>query len=298
VAGVTQHDLAPGKVNLALLLGPTRSDGYHELVSVVQAVSLADTLTLEAAGPGATEDVVVCPGVDGENLAARALRGYRDATGWDAPPQLLTIDKRIPVAAGMGGGSSDAAATLRLAARAAGREEDHRLDELAFGLGADVPALLRPGRVLVSGAGEHVSPLPRAAADALGMLILPSNEQLSTPAVFAEADRLGLGRSAAELATRRVELLNATATGDFPVQLAVNDLEPAARSLCPFIDDALAAARDAGAAVAMVSGSGPTVFGLFEQRGEDLEAIADLLADAFPGTVAAQLWFTPDEASG
>jgi 4-diphosphocytidyl-2-C-methyl-D-erythritol kinase len=282
-------------VNLTLLLGPTRSDGYHELVSVVQAVSLTDALTLEPAELGTGEDVVVCPGVEGDNLAARALRAYRDAAGWDAPAQLLTIDKRIPVAAGMGGGSSDAAATLRLAARAAGRDDDHRLDELAFGLGADVPALLRPGRVLVSGAGEHVSPLPDTASDALGLLILPSTEQLSTQAVFAEADRLGLGRDTAELAARRVDLLNAAGTGDFPLELVVNDLEPAARSLCPSIDDALATARGAGAAVAMVSGSGPTVFGLFEQRGEDLDAIADLLADSFPGATAAQLWFTPPE---
>ena len=93
-----------------------REDGLHPLVSVVQALSLADELTLEPAAGDADE--VVCPGVEGPNLAARALQLFREATGWDGPPQRLTIEKRIPVAAGMGGGSSDAAAALRLAAHA------------------------------------------------------------------------------------------------------------------------------------------------------------------------------------
>src|SRR3954463_488925 len=104
---------APAKVNLCLFVGVPREDGLHPLVSVVQALSLADELTLEpAAGAG---DEVVCPRIAGPNLAARALALFREATGWDAPPQRLVIDKRVPVAAGMGGGSSDAAATLRLA---------------------------------------------------------------------------------------------------------------------------------------------------------------------------------------
>ena len=117
---------APGKVNLCLFVGEPRDDGLHPLVSVVQALSLADELTLEPAPPEASADEVVCPGVEGPNLAARALALYREATGWDAPPQRLTIEKRIPVAAGMGGGSADAAAALRLAAHAAGTPDDPR----------------------------------------------------------------------------------------------------------------------------------------------------------------------------
>src|SRR5918996_2721532 len=98
---------APGKVNLSLFVGAPRADGLHPLVSVVQSVSLADELTLRPAD--GDEDEVVCPGVDGPNLAARALALFREATGWDGPPQRLEISKRVPVAAGMGGGSSDAA---------------------------------------------------------------------------------------------------------------------------------------------------------------------------------------------
>jgi 4-diphosphocytidyl-2-C-methyl-D-erythritol kinase len=104
---MTLRARAPGKVNLCLYVGTPRADGLHPLVSVVQALSLADTLTLEPADG----DEVVCPGVEGPNLAARALQLFREHTGW-SEPRRLTIDKRIPVAAGMGGGSSDAAATL------------------------------------------------------------------------------------------------------------------------------------------------------------------------------------------
>src|SRR5436305_146296 len=136
---MTLRTRAPGKVNLCLFVGEPREDGLHPLVSVVQALSLADELTLEPAGEG---DEVVCAGVQGPNLAGRALELFRDQTGWDAPPQRLTIEKRIPVAAGMGGGSSDAAATLRLAAHAAGVAVPAGLSPR---LGADVASLLRPG---------------------------------------------------------------------------------------------------------------------------------------------------------
>ncbi len=146
--------LAPGKVNLCLFVGEPRADGYHPLVSVFQAVSLADEVRLErSAGP---EDEVVCPGVEGPNLAGAALAAYRRASGWDGPPVRLTIRKRVPVAAGMGGGSGDAAAALRLAAHAAGRPGDPLLAELAPELVADVPSQLAPGRALVTGIGENV----------------------------------------------------------------------------------------------------------------------------------------------
>jgi 4-diphosphocytidyl-2-C-methyl-D-erythritol kinase len=239
---------APGKVNLCLYVGLPREDGLHPLVSVVQALSLADELTL---APGGTTDEVVCPGVEGPNLAARALALFREHTGWDGPPQRLTIEKRIPVAAGMGGGSSDAAAALRLAAHAAGVPVPA---ELGPRLGADVPSLIRPGRVLMTGAGEHVDRLP--APEPLGVLVLPSTAALSTPDVYREADRLGLTRSHAELAEINARVRAA------PHEIH-NDLQDAARSLCPQVDAALGAARAAGADHALVSGSGPTVVGLF-----------------------------------
>jgi 4-diphosphocytidyl-2-C-methyl-D-erythritol kinase len=312
---VSLHALAPGKTNLCLFLGPTRPDGLHELVSVMESLSLADELTLEplpggalvAAAPGAGdmgcaagEDEVVCAGVEGANLAGEALAAFRAASGWEGPPLRLTIAKRVPVAAGMGGGSGDAAAALRLIAHAAGRPaDDPLLARLAPGLGADVPSQVAPGPVLVGGAGEDVQPL--AALPPHGVLVLPSPHALSTPDVFGEADRLGLCRSGDELAERRARLLAALApipaatpapsapAPVLPAELIVNDLEPAARSLCPSIDDALAAARAAGADHALVSGSGPTVVGLF--HGPDgparAEAAAAELRARFPGAAGA-----------
>jgi 4-diphosphocytidyl-2-C-methyl-D-erythritol kinase len=292
--------LAPGKTNLCLFLGPTRPDGLHELVSVVEPLSLADELTLEpldassaadvAAAPGLTgapcsacEDEVVCAGVEGPNLAGTALARYRAASGWEGPPQRLTIVKRVPVAAGMGGGSGDAAAALRLAAHAAGRPGDPLIARLAPELGADVPSQVGPAPVLVGGAGEQVEPAPALAPH--GVLVLPSRARLSTPDVFREADRLGLGRSTQELAGLRERL----ARGLTP-ELIVNDLEPAARSLCPAIEPALEAARAEGAAQALLSGSGPTVVGLF--WGADgiaaATAAAERLRDRFPGAAAAR----------
>jgi len=242
------RDAAPAKVNLCLLIGPLRDDGRHELLSVMQAISLADELEMH----DAERDEVVCPGVEGPNLAAAAVAAFRGETGWDGPGQRIEIRKRIPVAAGMGGGSSDAAAALRLLSRRSGLGDRRLLLELAAGLGSDVPALLEPGRVLVRGAGERVDALADPAP--FGVLVLPSHARLSTAAVYARADELGPLRSGAELDTLDPLAL----TG-------VNDLQEAARALEPSIDLALARVRDEGAQHALVCGSGPTVIGLFER---------------------------------
>lgn len=261
--------LAPAKVNLGLFVGPTReADGRHELVTVMQSISLADELRLEPAGPGAERDELVCAGLDGppeENLAAQALAAFRAATGWDARPLKLTVQKRIPVAAGLGGGSADAAATLRLAQRASGLGDEALLLELAAGLGADVPAQVRPGRWLATGAGELLEALPDPLP-ALELLVLPSHAELSTAAVYREADELGLAREQGELEHLRAQLRIALELGaPLPPEreLLHNDLEQAAVSLCPPVAQALAAVGDTGAERALVSGSGPTVLGLF-----------------------------------
>lgn len=267
-------ELAPAKINLCLYLGPVRpADGRHELVSVMQSLSLADRLTLsDRPDP---RDEVRCPGVDGPNICAAALAAFRAATGWDGPGQLLEIEKHVPVAAGMGGGSGDAAATLRLMFARAGLVDDALELELATLLGADVPGQLRPGRVLATGAGERVRRLPDPDPP-FGVLVLPSRAQLSTAAVYAQADRMGLGRSAAELA----------ALDPLGRPEHVNDLEPAARALEPSIDAALALARRLGAHTAMVSGSGPTVIGLFPTPAA-ASAAALAAAGCDPAPVAA-----------
>ncbi len=276
------HASAPAKVNLGLFVGPAREqDGRHDLASVMQSISLADELVLEPVQPavaqggvdtlprgGAGEDEVVCPGVPGppgENLAAAALRLFREATGWDVGPLRLSIAKHIPVAAGLGGGSADAAAALRLASRASGLGSDELLLELARQLGADVPAQSAPGRWLATGAGERLRELP-APSHPFGVLLLPVAAELSTAAVYVRADELGVGRTARELKDLEHELAVAfelSAAVPDARELLHNDLQAAAISLCPQIELALNQALEAGADVAFVSGSGPTVVGLF-----------------------------------
>jgi 4-diphosphocytidyl-2-C-methyl-D-erythritol kinase len=245
---------APAKLNLCLYLGGRREDGLHELCSLFEPLALADLIEVSEAA----RDEVVCPGVEGENLATRALAELR-AAGWQRPPLRLEIEKRVPVAAGLGGGSGDAAAVLRLAAG-----EVAELPAIAARLGADVPSQLRPSLALVRGAGESVEPLPEPAPHAA--VLLPDGGGLGTAAVFAEADRLGVGREAAELEDLARQLREVAGAGASPLaypELLVNDLEAPARSLRPGIGDTLDQLREAGAAVAILSGSGPTAVGLF-----------------------------------
>lgn len=286
----TWRCLAPAKVNLGLFVGPVGEDGRHELATVMQSISLADEVQLGPAPEGAVADEVHCPGVEGPNLAGEALAGFRKQFEWDAPPLALHVEKRIPVAAGLAGGSADAAATLRLAAAVSGRGDERQLLELAAQLGADVPAQVRPGRWLARGAGERLAPL-RPPQEPLAVLLLPVEAELSTAAVYAEADRLGLTRDAVAVAASAQALQEALASGAAlpPVKLLPNDLQDAARSLCPLIDVALGQAWDAGADHALVSGSGPTVLALFggEHAGNRAAHAREKLAPRAPMPILA-----------
>jgi 4-diphosphocytidyl-2-C-methyl-D-erythritol kinase len=268
---------APGKINVCLFLGPAREDGRHELVSVMQSVTLADRLLLHDAQDG--RDEVHCPGVDGDNLVTTALQHFRAATRWDGAPVRISIDKRIPIAAGMAGGSADAGAALRLLAKASGHGDLELLMALAAGLGADVPAQVRPGRVLATGAGENIERVPGVARYAV--LVVPDPRPLPTADVFREADRLGLPRDAVALAEAQATVRSALP--DLPDALCVNELQPAALSLRPELEATLEAVRAAGADVAMVSGSGPTVLGLFHDV-----AAGRAAAERFPGARLAR----------
>jgi 4-diphosphocytidyl-2-C-methyl-D-erythritol kinase len=268
---------APAKLNLCLYLGRRRGDGLHELRSLFCPITLSDRIVVS----DAARDEVVCPQVDGPNIVEWALAALRDR-GWRANPLRVEIDKRIPVAAGLGGGSADAAAVLRLA-----REDIRDLHGLAAELGADVPSQLDPVFALVGGAGEVVEPL--AAPAHFGIVLVPGDEGLSTAEVYAEADRLGLGRGPGELDEIAAELRRAASGGASPLAyrgLLVNDLARAAVSLRPRIDEALEALRDAGAEVALVTGSGPTAFGLFADVAA-ADAAAARLGPRFAGGIVA-----------
>ena len=260
-------ELAPAKVNLLLHVGPRRDDGLHELCSLFASIQLADLVTVEEAG----HDAVMCPGVEGPNLAESAVVAIRRAVDGRLPPLRVTIDKRIPVAAGLGGGSADAAAVLRAGNRLIGEPlDDPALRELAARLGADVPSQVRPRNALVSGAGERVEPIELPD---MTLVLLPMIDGLDTAAVYAEADRIGSVRT--RLDCQRVRRLAAEPVERLCAELE-NDLQPAAVSLRPGLTETIDALRGAGALSALVTGSGPTVFGVFADRDAAERAAARL----------------------
>jgi 4-diphosphocytidyl-2-C-methyl-D-erythritol kinase len=268
---------APAKLNLCLYLGRPRHDGLHELRSLFCPLTLSDRIVVS----DAERDEVVCAGVEGPNIVEAALAALR-VRGWNHAPARVEIEKRIPVAAGLGGGSADAAAVLRLAG-----DEVGEIGDLAAELGADVPSQIDPAFALVGGAGEVVEPLP--PPEHFGVVLIPAEDGLSTARVYEEADGLGLGRDRGELESIAGELREAAGRGDSPLayrELLVNDLAEAALSLRPEIGGALGALREAGAQVALVTGSGPTAFGIFENIAA-ADAAAGSLAPRFAGAIVA-----------
>jgi 4-diphosphocytidyl-2-C-methyl-D-erythritol kinase len=255
---------ARAKINLCLFVGPPRGDGRHEVVTLMDSLDLGDDLCLEVGPQGLRADEVVCPGVAGPNLAAAALAAFRARTGWDAPPVRVQITKRVPVAGGMAGGSADAAAALRLAAEAADIDDRRLLEDIAGELGADVPSQIRGGLVLATGEGTRLRPVPLELDYAV--VVLPVEAELAARDVYAEADRLGLPRDTLGLA-RSLTRIQAAISAETVLDHVHNDLQDAARSLCPAIDGALEAAINAGADHALVTGSGPTVLALFFEIG-------------------------------
>jgi len=270
---------ARAKINLCLFVGPMRPDGRHEVVTLMDSLALCDDVRMVIGVEGLTADEIVCPGVQGPNIATAALAAFRLETKWDAPPVRLEIDKRIPIAAGMAGGSSDAAAALRLAAEAAALDDVRWLEDIAATLGADVPSQVRGGLVLATGIGARLRPL----ADRLqySVVVVPVAAELRAVDVYAEADRLGLCRDTLGLA-RSLTRVQAALSSETMLDRVQNDLQEAACALCPAIEEALEAALTAGADTAIVSGSGPTVLGLFSEDGHRERA-----AEAHAALVAA-----------
>ncbi|MGA5818474.1 4-(cytidine 5'-diphospho)-2-C-methyl-D-erythritol kinase [Kitasatospora sp. NPDC094028] len=258
----------PAKVNVQLGVGGLRADGFHDLTNVFFAVALGDEVTASA-GEGVTltcagPDAAVVP-LDDSNLAARAARLLAAHHGITDPGVHLHIDKAIPVAGGMAGGSADGAAAL-VACDALWQLDTPRetLLELAAELGSDVPFALVGGVALGRGRGEILEPL--AVSGTFHWVFAVADGGLSTPAVFRECDRLrdeaGTGSSDTDVPTPAVDpaLLAALAEGDAVALAAAlaNDLQAAALSLRPSLAATLRAGTEAGALGALVSGSGPT----------------------------------------
>jgi 4-diphosphocytidyl-2-C-methyl-D-erythritol kinase len=267
---------APAKINFGLRLVGRRPDGYHELESIFLPLDLADDLHLDlyrGAEPRVTlavEREPSCAGAavptDDRNLAARAARAFLESAGLAAAVDIR-LAKRIPVAAGLGGGSSDAGAVLRILADAfPDALAPDAVARLALRLGADVPFFLDPRPALVTGVGERVEPLARWPA--LALVLANPGVPLPTAEVYRATDALRpelTPPDAPSTLRARLEVFG-NALSDRPDALAPlleNALEPAAVRLCPPVARLRERLRRVGALAVGMSGSGPTVFGLF-----------------------------------
>ena len=258
---------APAKINLYLEVGSARPDGYHPVRTVMQAVELCDLLHLEVTDGGRGLDLEVegeAP-VGEDNLCLRAAAAFLSATDMGMRV-AMKLTKRIPLAAGLGGGSSDAAAVLRALNLAAGEVlKEEELLRVAAGLGTDVPFFLVGGTALGEGRGERVTALVQAPP--LPVVLANPGRELSTAEVYRRFDLLAGGPVPAG---DPGALMRALPHGDARAvaQHLHNSLQPAAQELMPEVALLLERATAAGAVGALVSGSGPTVFILAGDDGE------------------------------
>jgi len=262
------HVRAPGKINVFLKVGALQEDGYHDLATAYQAVSLceevrvshADDFSVSVSGPVPLDQVPL----DGSNIAIRAARLLAARTGYRAGARI-EIEKRVPVAGGMGGGSADAAATLVACDALWGTElPREELHELARRLGADVPFALTGGTAIGTGRGDELS--PALAQGQFNWVLALADFGLSTPDVYRALDEhreryAGDIFPADPVPQVEADVLQALRAGD-PHMLAEalhNDLQAAALQLAPGLVEVLELGERRGALAGIVSGSGPTV---------------------------------------
>jgi 4-diphosphocytidyl-2-C-methyl-D-erythritol kinase len=267
---------AHGKINLALVVGPLRDDRKHEVVTVLQRIELADEVQVARSDrDGVRVEMSTAAGEPpvAENIVARALVELARAAGV-APRWDVTIDKRIPIAAGLGGGSTDAAVALRLANEMLPEPlSERQLHELAASLGSDVPFFLALGPQVGTGDGSTLERI-ELRQDYAVLLLFPNGVvKESTAAVYARFDR------EARFEQRRKYLLEALAAGDL-ASLPPNDLASSPLA---------ARVAELGAFRADVSGAGPAVYGLFDDR-EQAKRAAALLAPLGRTLVVAPAW--------
>ena len=281
----------PAKVNLQLSVGPRESDGYHNLVTVFQAVSIFDEVTLTKSHEGSGVTIAVTGdqthGVpeDGSNLAVKAAQLIAEKFGFAADVHI-EVKKSIPVAGGMAGGSADAAATL-VGMDALFKLEVTREELLALGseLGSDVPFLILGGTAIGTGRGDQLT--AALSRGTYHWVFALSTVGLSTPAVYSECDRM---RAEREIAAPKVSdaLMQALLAADPEAvgESLLNDLQSAASSLRPALTLILEVGRDYGALGAIVSGSGPTVAFLVADEESGLDLAVALTASGVVGSVA------------
>ena len=284
----------PAKINLSLSVGPLRPDGFHELVTLYQAIALFDdvTVTLKPKDERSTVEVTgeyaTSVPLDESNLAygaaMRVLEAYEDDSAF-----AISIRKSIPVAAGLAGGSADAAgALLAMDTLLGGQLGKNELHLLAAELGSDVPFALMGNTALGRGRGEEIT--PALSRGEFHWVLGISNQGLSTPAVYKESDRL---REGMIVSSPRIseKLMHALLSGE-PEELGKNlsnDLAPAALSLRPGLRLVLDIAAEYAALGAIVSGSGPTIAILARDEEHSLDIAVALTASGVVNNVARAL---------
>lgn len=252
---------APGKINLILRVGPPRSDGFHDLLTVFQAVDVWETITV---APADEFSITVSGDVnlgeiplDASNIAMKAVAAVAQALG-RTEAVSIHIDKKVPVGGGMGGGSADAAATLMAINELwTGGLSQVELLEIAATLGSDVPFVLEGGTAVGRGRGEHLTPMSSLE---FHWVVVPSAHHLSTPESYRRLDQIREGLDVVVPSDVPEAFLDALYGGDADglATHLINDMAPAAIALYPEIADTLEMGLSSGALAAMVSGSGPT----------------------------------------
>lgn len=273
---------SPAKINLFLAVTGLRSDGFHDLVSIVAQCAFGDRLMREDADAGSTEDSLAVEGAEvpatKDNLVLRAAAAFRRAEP-ALPPQRFTLDKRVPVGAGLGGGSGDAAAALRLLCGRLPGISATWLGGIAAGLGSDVPLFLQDHAVIMRGRGDRLEDLPEEARDRLSglpVLLFGPPVGMETPRAYA----LLRARGAYVSADWAEERVAAFADGRLPVEgLLFNSFTEVVEDRLPTIAVVLRSVREAGLP-ALMSGSGSACFALPRDTADE-ERVRGIVTEAW-----------------
>ncbi len=278
IYGTEIKDRAFAKINLFLDVTGKRSDGYHNICSIMQSVSLCDDISVSLCRENT--DTLTCsiPDIptDSKNLAIKAANAFRRETGFDFGT-VMHIEKNIPFAAGLAGGSSDAASVLRCLRKLSGiKVDDDKMIAIAASVGADVPFCLAGGTMLTEGIGDRLTSLPKCPK--LHCVIAIKGEGVSTPVAYGMLDeKYGdysnqCHRNSVDIMLKALKALNTTSLCDGMFNIFESVIEP----IRPSVGALKNIMKANGAEKTLMSGSGPSVFGIFSAEASALSAVTEL----------------------
>ena len=279
-----QREKAYAKINLYLDVTSKRTDGFHDIATVMHSVSLADDITVTVNSLGTRSVRLILDGnrrlpLDSKNLAVSAAELFLEKTGIDADI-VIKLNKRIPVSAGLAGGSTDAAAVLRAMNKLFRRPlADRALISLAEALGSDVPYCLIGGTVLCEGRGERMTRLDDKLK--LYTVVAVAREHVSTPLAYSRLDSIYSNFEEERVSSGLASMLTAIQSGRLPESGLFNIFEDAVFPICPGAMEIKKRMLELGAIYSLMSGSGPSVYGVFESPKSALAAERELVSLGF-----------------